>query len=88
MLRANSDNIDGCLVNAAKVGNDLVGMVLVEDTLHNILLSDNAEGFANRVAVIVAPLLRPLCCEIASGNESGRAREATVVFVFFRGLPQ
>lgn len=81
MLRADSDDVDGCPINVAKAGNDLVGIVLVEDILHNMLLSDNADGFTNDV--VVAPLLRPRCCEVASGNESRLAREAIVVFVFF-----
>jgi hypothetical protein len=88
LLRANSDDVDGCPVRVAKAGNDLVGIVLVEYVLYNIRLSDNADELASDPAV--APLLRPRSCEVASGNESRLAWEAKVVLVFFllRGLSQ
>ena len=77
MLRANPDNVDGCPVHVAKAGNNLVGIVLVEDVLHNVRVSDDADELAGDPAV--TPLLRPRSCEVASGNESRLTWEAKVV---------
>ena len=55
--------------------HDLIGIELVEDIMHNRLLSDDADDPANDAAV--APLLRPRRCEVASGHEPRLAGESS-----------